>query len=114
MSLLTSGHSSHLAGHPVCIWQAAAKLYIAAPGGAVVYVNGVPAGDECGVSAWLNFENYIPYSAYDLAGLADSARSSQTVTIKIGSGFFSDSLWRANDLAGPSRSSKYPVARLLL
>jgi hypothetical protein len=100
---------------------AAKKLFVAAPGGAVVYANGKPATDECGVSAWINYDANMPYIGVDLAPFltVDAAGSStQTVVIRVGSGFYSGSKWRPKPSpAGGSsagRAMQHPAARLLL
>lgn len=96
---------------------AAEKLFVAAPGGAVVYANGRPATDECGVSAWINYDANLPYIGVDIAPfLTADASSTQTVVIRVGSGFYSGSKWRQHptfDTTG-GQSMQHPAVRLLL
>eukprot|EP01050_Picozoa_sp_SAG11_P011617 SAG11_NODE_1246_length_5402_cov_1.972468_5_plen_507_part_01 len=89
---------------------AATKLFIAAPGGSVVTANGHPVTDECGLSAWIDLSKNLPYSGVDLAPFLDTEHpdaATQTVVIKIGSGFYSGSRWRG-------RAVTHSAARLLL
>jgi hypothetical protein len=96
---------------------AAVKLFVAAPGGSVVYVNGRAASDECGLSAWIDFSANLPYSGVNLEPFV-TPDSTQTVVVKVGSGFYSGSKWRPNPNGGEDRSGgkflNYTAARLLL
>ena len=93
---------------------AADRLYVASPGGSVVFVNGRAVTDECGVSAWINFDANLPYIGVNLtsAVAATQDRQAQTgavvVLVKVGSGFYGASRWRAQGKA------KHSAARLLL
>lgn len=53
----------HLKGHTEfkLEFAAADRLFVAAPGGSVVFVDGQAVTDECGVSAWIDFKANLPY-----------------------------------------------------
>ena len=97
---------------------AAQMLFVAAPGGSVVYANDKPVTDECGVSAWINYSANLPYIGVDLASfLTQEDGASQTVVIKVGAGFYSGSKWRHSSTHGRfngGSSIVSPAARLLL
>ena len=78
-----------------------ARLFVAAPGGFVVSVNGTPVGDEIGISAWTEFSVRVMYEARALDGLL-SASESNEVTVAMGCGFYC------------GKGTAGPVARLLL
>ena len=101
---------------------AASKVFVAAPGGSVVTANGHAVSDECGLSAWIDMNATLPYSGYDLAPFLDDTAhpgaATQTVVVKIGSGFYSGSRWRPNPAGGEGASGGGTVStsavRLLL
>lgn len=102
---------------------AAVKLFVAAPGGSVVFANNKAVTDECGVSAWIDFSGNMPYIGVNLVPfLTQDASATETVVVKIGSGFYSSSKWRnINHPSGPPVSTMPvhggaagPAARLLL
>jgi hypothetical protein len=114
-------HGSHWVGEGQTEFRlqfqagAATKLFVAAPGGSVVYANGRAVSDECGLSAWIDFSANLPYTGVDLASFLSPADSdltnegaTQTVIVKVGSGFYSSSRWRPNNALNSS------AARLLL
>jgi len=86
----------------------AAKLFVAAPGGAVVYANGRAVSDESGISAWIKNGANLPYFGYDLRPFCTGG--SVTVVVRAGTGFFSDSKWRAGSGGGGAIGA---VVRLL-
>eukprot|EP00035_Acanthoeca_spectabilis_P005666 m.116217 g.116217 ORF g.116217 m.116217 type:complete len:1058 (-) comp13125_c0_seq1:126-3299(-) len=71
----------------------ATKLFVAAPGGAVVTVNGEYVSDPSGLSAWIQNSANMPYVGYDLR---PTANTSLAIVIQIGTGFFTDSRWRSH------------------
>eukprot|EP01047_Picozoa_sp_COSAG01_P014847 COSAG01_NODE_732_length_13996_cov_33.626322_15_plen_580_part_00 len=100
---------------------AATKLFIAAPGGSVVTANGHPVTDECGLSAWIDLSKNLPYSGVTLAPFLDTEHpdaATQTVVVRIGSGFYSGSRWRPNPAGGEGHSGggavTHSAVRLLL
>ena len=78
-----------------------ARLFVAAPGGFVVSVNGTPVGDEIGISAWTEFSVRVMYEARALDGLLRASESNE-VTVAMGCGFYC------------GKGTAGPVARLLL
>ena len=76
-----------------------ARLHVAAPGGVVISVNGVDAGDPIGVSAWSSFDARVLYETRAIEGLL-SRSSAQQVQLLLGNGF--------------SPLHPYPVARFLI
>ena len=105
-------------------FAAADRLFVAAPGGSVVYVDGQAVTDECGVSAWIDFKANLPYIGVDLrpfvastGALPGEPAAKHSVVVKVGSGFYSKSKWRAGGRAAGSTAiggTGTTAARLLL
>ena len=105
-----------------------ARLYVASPGGSVVYVDGVPVGGVSGVSAWSAFHAIVPYRGHDLTGaltgrddgLPDSVLRTNgntsvrvgSVEVHIGGGFWT--AFQAQNQTGFRAPGLAPVARVLL
>jgi alpha-L-rhamnosidase len=92
--------------------QVRARLYVASPGGSVVHVNGAPAGDTAGVSAWLAYDQRIVYETRAIEGLfrmegvgAGNTGTTQTVTVGVGAGFYAKPVGDA-----PCRTARFLVA----
>ena len=94
---------------------AVAKLFVAAPGGAVVYANGQAVSDESGISAWIKNSANLPYVGYNLTGFragTATGRQPLTVLVRAGTGFFTNSRWRDHTSGGKGAFAG-PVVRLL-
>lgn len=87
------------------------RLFVASPGGVVVFLDGKTIGDAAGVSAWTAFDKRVIYETRALetealARGADRASTTQqhTIVLSLGSGFYSK----------PVGGAPHPACRFML
>jgi hypothetical protein len=94
-----------------------ARIYIASPGGSVVYdgTSGANIGDNFGLSAWIDYSKSVRYQGYSLSPVQNESQPAavQTVRLALGTGFWSSTFFLASAFWGIPEGTT-PVARVLV